>query len=118
MSLAELTPREWIVTTAALAAVGAVVLGWALWLPQNPVCTTRVVETQTALARSNDEMQAVAAAGPEAKCSAWRKRADILKEVAVVAGTCGPPQQTRGAAQPQFDSELGFYRRLVAEQCG
>ncbi|WP_439495431.1 hypothetical protein [Bosea sp. (in: a-proteobacteria)] len=117
MSLADLTPREWI-TVAAVVAAAVALLTTVPWQYQHSACTTKVVETRTALARSNDEMQAAEAAGQTAKCSAWRKRADILKEVAVVAGTCGPPQQTRGAARPQFDSELGFYRRLVAEQCG
>jgi Tfp pilus assembly major pilin PilA len=117
MSLTDLSPREWITVTAVVAGVAAL-LAIIPWQYQHPVCTTKVVEMQTALAKSNDEMQVVAAAGTEAKCPVWRKRADILKDVAVVASACGPPQQTRGAARPQFDTEHAFYRRLVAEQCG
>lgn len=102
----------------AVVAAAIAVLTTIPWQYQHPACTARIVETQAALAKSNDEMQVVVAAGTEAKCPVWRKRADILKDVATVASTCGPPQQIKAGARPQFDTELSFYRRLVAEQCG
>jgi len=108
--------REWAVIAFVTAiAVSAILL--RPWSFSSSHCTAMIVETKSALAVSDNEIQKLATADQATKCSAYRKRAAILDEAAPIARMCGPPQATRGAARPQLDSELSFYRRLVAEQC-
>ncbi|RDJ21375.1 hypothetical protein DWF00_27440 [Bosea caraganae] len=82
-----------------------------------PACTADVIESQSALARSNQTLQGIANADQSAKCAAYRAHAAVLTRAAPVAATCGPAQFTRGAARPSLDGELSFYKRLVDEQC-
>ena len=83
-----------------------------------PACTTKVVDSQSALAKSDDDIQASVNSDQTAKCAAYRRRVDILTTASAVAETCGPPQATRGGAgSSSLFAELGFYKQRVNEQC-
>lgn len=106
--------RDWMI--AAALGIVAMALLWT-WTSKNAACTTGIVETRSALAASDDEMQKLTGADQALKCAVYRKRVSVLTEATPIAYACGPPQATKASARPQLDSELSFYKRLVAEQC-
>jgi hypothetical protein len=105
--------REKIVVGAVLALIlAAMLLSRDFYSPN---CTTRIVETSAALNKSYGELQAARSAG-KSLCAAYRHHVQVLEAAVPVAALCGPGQMNpRTSDHPE--SELGAYRRLVAEQC-
>jgi hypothetical protein len=112
----EIRPRD--CAFAGLIMVAAAAMYLLPWSGTGSDCTTRLIETRSALTASDREISTLSAHDQATKCAAYRKRAEILSRAAPIAQACGAPQATRGAARPQFDSELSFYTKLVNEQCG
>jgi len=112
-----MTLRKKLLALATVSAIAA----WGWWYfpvsTFSPKCTTDIVDVQSALERSSQELQTATGADTPSKCSIYEHRLKVLESVSAVTAHCGPPEMTVYSAWPHPDAETAFYRRLVSEQC-
>lgn len=112
-----MTLKEKLLALATVSAIAA----WGWWYfamsSFSPKCTTDIVDVQSALEQSSQELQTATGADTLSRCSIYQRRLKVLESVSEVTAHRGPPEMTVYAAWPHPDAETAFYRRLVSEQC-
>ncbi len=103
----------------AVSLVVLVLMGVALRAALiEPGCSGRIVETWTALVRSDEQLAQIASADNAAKCPVYRERVSLLRTASSLGAVCGAPQFQKGEPWRNADAEARAYERLVSQACG
>ena len=81
-------------------------------------CPSKLAELEAALDNSSQQLQMADQQGSQAtKCSAYRKRVEVLSAVKPGTKKCAASLFSRMRAWDYFDTELALYRARVAQDC-